>query len=76
MLRIGVPKSQFYCRLILMIMKCKYIHLYTLSRDIHKQFVSLCSLILRNGSKVSSYSILRILGNYQIICRHIGLFHL
>ena len=27
MLRIGVPKSQFYCRLILMIMKCKYIHL-------------------------------------------------
>jgi len=27
MLRIGVPKSQFSCRLILMIMKCKYIHL-------------------------------------------------
>ena len=27
MSRIGVPKSQFSCRLILMIMKCKYIHL-------------------------------------------------
>jgi len=27
MLRIGAPKSQFSCRLILMIMKCKYIHL-------------------------------------------------
>jgi len=27
MLRISVPKSQFSCRLILMIMKCKYIHL-------------------------------------------------
>jgi len=27
MLRISVSKSQFSCRLILMIMKCKYIHL-------------------------------------------------
>jgi len=27
MLRIDVPKSQFSYRLILMIMKCKYIHL-------------------------------------------------
>ena len=32
MLRIGVPISQFSCRLILMIMKCKYINLKTLSR--------------------------------------------
>ena len=27
MLRISVSRSQFSCRLILMIMKCKYIHL-------------------------------------------------
>jgi len=31
-LRISVSRSQFSCRLILMIMKCKYIHLSTLSR--------------------------------------------